>query len=348
MAAETAASSTGGGSDGASSTRPTISVVMPMFDAAGHLDRVLPPLQRALAAGEILEVIVVDDGSRDDGPARCKAAGFTLLSSGGRKGPGEARNVGAKAAKGELVLFVDSDVVIHEDVPRRVAESFGAKPDVVAVFGAYDEHPAAPGLVSRYRNLLHHFVHASHPGEASTFWAGCGAVRRSAFAKVGGFDGSAYAEPSIEDIELGGRLRRGGGRILLDPSIQGTHLKRWTFWKMLETDVLRRALPWGRLLQQPGHAGDVLNVTTAERLKALVAGAFFLALIAGIFRPLALAVAAALLLIAILASRRFYALVLRAAGLPTAIAAVFLHQLYFVYGAATYVWCVVESKLRLH
>jgi len=321
---------------------------MPLYQGGAYLDRVLPPLQRARADGRVLEVLVVDDGSRDDGPAKCKEAGFPVLSSGGRRGPGEARNVGARAAKGDVVLFVDSDVVLHEDAPQKVAAHFAARSDLVALFGAYDERPAAPGIVSRYRNLLHHFVHASHAGEASTFWAGCGAVRREAFAKVGGFDGSRYAEPSIEDIELGGRLRRGGGRILLDPTIQGTHLKRWTFWNMLETDVLRRALPWGRLLQQPGHAGDVLNVTAAERAKALLAGLFFLALFTaaiGIEPRVSLAVAAASLVLAIVASRRFYAFVLRAAGLPTAIAAVFLHQLYFVYGAATYVWCVVEAKL---
>jgi glycosyltransferase involved in cell wall biosynthesis len=326
---------------------PTISIVMPMYNAAAYLERVLPPLERALAAGRVAEVLVVDDGSTDDGPSRCRAAGFTVLSSGGRKGPGFSRNVGAGAAGGEIVFFVDSDVVLHDDAPERVAQHFAARSEVVALFGAYDDRPAAPGIVSRYRNLLHHFVHASHAGEASTFWAGCGAVRKPAFLALGGFDAQHYLHPSIEDIELGYRLRAAGGVILLVPEIQGTHLKRWTLGNMLHTDVFRRALPWGRLLQHPGRAGKALNVTNAERLKALLAGAFLLALLLGAVRPPFLAVAAGLLLAAILVSWPFYALVLRAAGVTTAVCAVFLHQLYFVYGAATFVYCVVESKLGL-
>jgi GT2 family glycosyltransferase len=326
---------------------PSISVVVPMHQAAAYLDRVLPPLVRALEERRVAEVIVVDDGSTDGGPDRGREAGLTLLSTGGRKGPACARNVGARAATGEVVLFLDSDVVMHDDVPERVAAAFAPRPDVVAVFGAYDDRPAAPGAVSRYRNLLHHYVHATHAGEAATFWAGCGAVRRDRFLAAGGFDEERYAQPSVEDIELGYRLRRGGGRIVLAPEIQGTHLKRWTFPSMLRTDVLRRALPWGRLLQHPENAGAVLNVSNAERLKALVAGAFFLALALSPLHGPFLGVAAGLLFVAVLVNWPFYALVARRAGLVTALAALFLHQLYYVYGAATYVWCVLESKLGL-
>ena len=58
-------------------------------------------------------------------------------------------------------------------------------------------------MVSQYRNLLHHFVHQHGHAEASTFWAGCGAIRRAAFDAVGGFDAARFPRPSIEDIELG-------------------------------------------------------------------------------------------------------------------------------------------------
>ena len=54
------------------------------------------------------------------------------------------------------------------------------EPGIAAVFGSYDDEPGAPNLVSQYRNLLHHFVHQTGRTEASTFWTGCGAVRRDA------------------------------------------------------------------------------------------------------------------------------------------------------------------------
>ena len=107
----------------------------------------------------------------------------------------------------------------------RASARFRGGPTLTAVFGSYDDAPAEPGVVSQFRNLLHHHVHQQGAGEATTFWAGLGAVRADAFRAAGGFDAERYPLPSVEDIDLGTRLSRNGGRILLDPLIQGTHLK---------------------------------------------------------------------------------------------------------------------------
>ena len=84
-----------------------------------------------------------------------------------------------------------------------------------AVFGAYDESPAAPGLVSQAKNLAHAFVHHGSPGNAVTFWAGLGAVRTQVFLAVNGFD-ERFGRPSIEDIDLGYRLTAAGFGIVPD------------------------------------------------------------------------------------------------------------------------------------
>ena len=86
---------------------------------------------------------------------------------------------------------------------------------------------------------------------ATTFWSGCGAVRRSLFLDMGGFDES-YARPCIEDIELGARLTRSGHAIVLRKSMQVTHLKKWTFWSMLKSDIWDRAVPWTNLVLREG------------------------------------------------------------------------------------------------
>ena len=65
--------------------------------------------------------------------------------------------------------------------------------------------------MAAFRNLLHHTVHCRSQGEVGSFWAGLGAVRRSAFETAGGFDAERYPEPSIEDIELGGGSPRSAG-----------------------------------------------------------------------------------------------------------------------------------------
>jgi len=133
---------------------------------------------------------------------------------------------------------------------ERFADVVTGDSGLVGVFGSYDDAPEARGLLSEYRNLLHRYVHLRGAGEAETFWAGCGAIRRDAFEAVGGFDTARFPRPQIEDIELGYRLRERGGRIRLDPSIQGTHLKRWSLWPMFRTDFRDRGVPWMRLLME--------------------------------------------------------------------------------------------------
>ena len=165
----------------------TLSCVVPATDDPPTLDRCLEAIRSANHAPD--EVIVVSK------PAA--------------SGPAMARNRGADGASGEVLVFVDADVVVHADAFELIRAAFESEPHLTAVFGSYDDAPEAPGAVSGFRNLLHHHVHQEGGGEASTFWAGLGAIRRDAFPAVGGFDAERYSEPSIEDIELGMRLRSG-------------------------------------------------------------------------------------------------------------------------------------------
>jgi GT2 family glycosyltransferase len=238
-------------------------------------------------------------------------------------GPAAARNRGVARATGEIVVFVDSDVEVHADALRRMRERLDADPRLAAVFGRYDDHPAAVQTVSRFRNLLHHHVHTRSAGEAQTFWAGLGAIRREAFDAVGGFDEQRFARPSIEDVELGMRLHAAGRRIALDPSVQGTHLKRWTLRSMLRTDLADRGVPWVALALERGAAGTALNLSWRHRAAAVSALAAVGALALG--RPRA---AAAAVLAMICSNMSFYALLRRQGGTRLALAGVPLHLLH--------------------
>jgi GT2 family glycosyltransferase len=141
------------------------------------------------------------------------------------------------------VAFLDSDVVPQRDFVSKAFAALASQPDAVAAFGSYDDSPAARGVISRYRNLLHHFTHQHANRDAQTFWAACGICDAEVFRSEGGYD-ERYALPSIEDIEFGYRLRRAGHRIALDPSWQIKHLKKWTWRDLVFTDIGRRAIPW--------------------------------------------------------------------------------------------------------
>lgn len=264
-----------------SGSEPRLSVIVPAHGAAHLLPDTLGALTHSRLPRSSWELIVVDDASRDATAEVADAfADRVIRLTGTPLGPGGARNIGAASASGDWLVFIDADVRVHADTLDRFLAATTVDPNIVAVFGAYDAHPAAPGLVSQFRNLLHRYVHLRGAGAADTFWAGCGAVRRDAFEAVGGFDTARFPRPQIEDIELGYRLRDNGGTILLDPEISGTHLKRWTFGAMLRTDVRDRGIPWMRLLlERRGRTSVSLNAGRLEQVKVVLMG-FALAAIA--------------------------------------------------------------------
>lgn len=206
-----------------------ISVIVPTYNCGTMIERCLAPLLEMQRRGEICEIIVVDDGSTDNTGEVAAAAGARVIPCKGPHGPAAARNVGAHEANGDLLWFVDADVVPKIDAARRVRQAL-ANREYAAVFGSYDDTPPARNFLSQYKNLVHHHYHQQIRSSVSTFWAGCGAVWKETFLALGGFDVS-YNRPSVEDIEFGYRLRAAGGLIRQAPELQGSHLKLWTFQK---------------------------------------------------------------------------------------------------------------------
>jgi GT2 family glycosyltransferase len=238
-------------------------------------------------------------------------------------GPAKARNRGAARARCEVLVFVDSDVVIRGDALERLRSAFARDDDLVAAFGAYDDDPSARDAVSGFRNLLHHCVHRRGRGPASTFWAGLGAVRREAFFAAGGFNAYRFPSASVEDIELGARLAAADGRIELDPEVQGKHLKTWTLADMVWTDFARRGVPWARLVMEGAAPADALNLGWRSRLSALAA---ILVLTGFLRRRSATAAIGIAALIAL--NGDLYCLLLRRRGPLQAVAALPLHVLH--------------------
>jgi GT2 family glycosyltransferase len=244
-------------------------------------------------------------------------------------GPAQARNTGVSTASGDVIVFVDSDVVVHADALARIEASLADGSGVTAIFGSYDDSPEAPGAVSAFRNLLHHHVHQAAAGEVPTFWAGLGAIRRDAFLAAGGFDAERYPTSSIEDIELGSRIAANGDRVLLDPAVQGTHLKRWTLASSVRTDFGRRGVPWVELVIGTGAPAGILNLGWRHRASAALS--LLGALAALRRRPLAVAAALSGL---VALNRDLYALILARRGPGAAVAGVGLHAVHHLVSAA--------------
>jgi glycosyltransferase involved in cell wall biosynthesis len=329
-------------------SRPFMTVIVPAFNALPTLRASLEALRASDLPAAEYELMLVDDGSTDEtslvGAEYCDRL---VRLSGKPHGPAFARNRGAEVSRGEVLVFVDADVVIHPDALRRLAEHFRAEPESSAVFGSYDDKPASPGLVSQYRNLLHHYVHQKGRGAAQTFWAGLGAVRKKEFMAVGMFDEWHYARPQIEDIELGRRIRQAGHKIVLDPDIKGTHLKKWTLRSTLLADFQHRGVPWMWLLLQEGAPAaetGSLNVRNIEKvLTGLAAIAMMMPLLALLTRNAHwLWVSLAVVLLIVVANAGFYRFLLRARGLFFTLAVFPLHMAYYGGNAVSVVfgWAV--------
>ena len=246
-----------------------------------------------------------------------------------RASPAAARNLGARQATGDVLVFVDSDVVVGHDALERVARTFEDS-QLDAVFGAYDDEPAETSRVSSFRNLLPPHPHPRAAGPAETFCTRLGAVRRERFEEVGGFDEHRYRWPSIEDIDFGVRLRSAGGVIRLDPAIQGTHLKRWTIRSMIVTDFRHRGVPWVALQVRQRRVSSSLNLDLRNRLSALLTVGVVVALVA---RRVPVAVAAIVALVGI--NRRLYALAARRHGWSGAATGVGLHAVHHLTAVAS-------------
>lgn len=241
----------------------SISVVIPVYNSARYLRQCLDHLQRSIS--KPFECIVVDDGSTDESAQDARRYGAKVISTPGRCGPAHARNLGAKEARGEILFFIDADVCVYPDTLARILAAFEEDPELDALIGSYDDSPQSQDFLSQYRNLMHCYVHQNGRRQAGTFWSGCGAIRRTVFLEHSGFDES-YGRPAIEDIELGYRLVRAGRKLILDRRLLVKHLKKWTFWGLVKTDVMDRGIPWTELILRDHRMPNDLNVQLSQRV----------------------------------------------------------------------------------
>jgi GT2 family glycosyltransferase len=263
----------------------TVSVVIPVYRGGAAFERCLVSLATYLPAGT--EVIIVVDGQ--DGESASIAHQFrentdlavTITELPHNCGPAYARNMGAQAARGDLLFFVDADVAILPHTLTELMRAFEQHPAIAALIGSYDDAPGAPNFLSQYKNLLHHYTHQSARTEASTFWGACGAIRREVFLAIGGFD-QTYRDPCVEDIELGYRLKRLGYRIRLAKAVQVKHLKRWGVRSLLRAEIFYRAIPWTELIWRDRSFVSDLNLDASSRLSVISVYGIFIGAIASL------------------------------------------------------------------
>lgn len=249
-----------------------MSVVIAVHNGGADLEKCLAAV--SASSYPVCESILVDDASTD-GMVNAAAGrhGTRVIRLEHQGGPANARNLGVQEAVGDIIFFTDADVLLHPDAIARAVDVLQSDAEIAAVIGSYDDQPGHTSFISQYRNLFHHWVHQTSAEEASTFWTGCGAIRRNIFLEMGGFS-QKYQRPSIEDIELGMRMRHSDHRIMLVKDMYGKHMKNWSLLDMIRTDILSRAVPWMLLILDEGQLTNDLNLSYRSRIATVLAGLF--------------------------------------------------------------------------
>jgi GT2 family glycosyltransferase len=319
----------------------TISVIIPVHNGGDGFRTCLESLKKTDPPP--LEIIVVADGDRSGSRLLAEEWGARVLTNTTPKGPGAARNLGARHAAGNILFFVDADVAVAPDAVGRIKTAFEKDPALAALFGSYDDAPSQPNFLSQYKNLFHHWVHQTAKQKASTFWSACGAIRRDTFVEIGGFDEAyrrrlaASAPGTVEDIEMGYRLRNSGYPVQLHKDLKVKHLKQWTVRSLLEADILHRAVPWSRLILREGRFINDLNTKVSDRISVLLMGLSVIMGLASLFVPWGFVAVMVLLGAMLWLNRDLYRFFKDKRGVGFAIKSIFWHWFYLFYSGMTFV-----------
>jgi glycosyltransferase involved in cell wall biosynthesis len=332
---------------------PYFSVIVPSYNRSRELEKSLEAL--SACGRDDAEIIVVDDCSTTDVRGIAERYEATQLSCVQRGGPAAARNVGAKYATGEILVFVDADVLVRPDLLKIVREEFQKDSSLAALFGSYDDSPAETDFCSSFKNLLHHYVHQTSSEQASTFWTGCGAIRKTVFDALGGFNTALYSRAAIEDIEFGMRLRQENRKVRLLKNLQVKHLKRWTAQSIIMTDLFRRAMPWTKLILKTRTIPDELNLAWPARMSAALAGCGFALILAlcgraiGWTKPSSERIYAEMGAVAlglVFLNSGLYAFFFRRRGTKFALQAIPAHWIYLLYSGMAFLSCCIYELSR--
>lgn len=238
-------------------TAPTVSVVVPVYNAERTIAEVLAALERSEYRD--FETVLVHDHSTDNTAAVLRElAGkydFRLIEFPENRGVSKARNAGAQAAHGEILLYIDADCIVLPDTIGRCIEEL-QRGESISVGGAYTPDAWDKDFFSNFQSLYINYVETKneHPDYIATH---CMAIPRQVYLDFGGFREDFFVghAASVEDVELSHRLLAAGYQLSRprDIAVQhmfGYNLRRsvknavkksryWTMYSLHNRDVMK-------------------------------------------------------------------------------------------------------------
>ncbi len=274
--------------------KPFVSVIVPMYNDERYITKCLTSIFNSDYPS--FEVIVVNDGSTDNSLAVAKKFPCRVINLKDNGGVSNARNQGANAAKGEILVFFDSDVVIDKDTVSRFVKSH-ENPDVkICECQVYPR-----SLVNSFASVLtaviwnyDHKIMGQTPSYLSTM---AFSLYKEVFDEIGQFNTSLGFAGGGEEFEIGVPIRQHRYKVFLDQSIHVDHHYQ-CFWPRFKT-LFRRSYVYGKIVLQREYKLDKGHGTFKEGVSTLLSLLGVLSLLIGIFFTPGLTVFAALIILQI-------------------------------------------------
>lgn len=326
-----------------------ISIIIPIYNAERTIQKCLESIYQS--EYQPFEVIIVNDASTDASIEIIRKYPARVINLNEKKGSAFARNRGAEEARGEILFFVDSDVSLEPNTIHKVAETFAKRPEISATFGCYGKECITSNFFSVYKNLLHHYTHQVSSNDATSFWTACGAIKKDIFEKLGGFDETSNYSP-VEDIALGYKISKQGGKIYLDKQLQVKHLKSYSFFSLFKSDFIGRAIPWTKIILKERFFKRDLNLRTSNILSVITAFIILFALLSInvlIYSWIILLLSSISFLFI---NSRFYWFILKERGVFFLLISIFMNYLFYLYSGAGFIAGVIlylrNSLIKSH
>jgi glycosyltransferase involved in cell wall biosynthesis len=251
-----------------------ISIVMPAHNEERTISEAIEAVLAQRPAGARLEVIVVDDGSSDATVERATRAGARVIRRRGTGGsPAACRNLGAAAAAGDPVIFLDADCVAHPGWLDAILDAHDRGADVVG--GALALPPGLPAIARCDYYCGWYLIHPRSPAGVVPHHPPPNlSVRREVFAATSGFSEGPPLEYTNEERAWQGEVRRRGGTIRFEPQAVCDHHNRPGL-----SNLLRRNYRWGYTALEAKSGSGAARMAWLYRCPPLlIAGALPLAL----------------------------------------------------------------------
>jgi glycosyltransferase involved in cell wall biosynthesis len=297
-----------------------ISIVIPTYNAS----RFMPGLMDSIfnQAVDNMEVVIVDDCSTDNTVEIAKKYPVRVIQMESNAGPAKARNTGVKEAEGDIIFFLDSDVIVLDGTISEVEDYFRNNPDAKCIIGICATEPLNRGFVPAYMAMFE-YIHliGQQYDRVSVFAPRCGAIKKDFFLEVGGYDEN-YRGADVEDFELARRINK-SDCIILNPKLLVRH--QFADFRQALKIYFKRTVMWIHLFFREKQLDNAGPTSPSNGIAAVCAFLSFLSLILMPFAPDAAYLFLILIVIYLFSNVKWWSFMRREAGLPFAMRALLLN-----------------------